>query len=379
MAARNWIPVRGAQGLHSRQAHADLPEGTYEREMSKEGFFGPAAFLYHKRPPTGWSSFEGPLRPRAFDLAALNAAEPSPWNAPIVLSNAACEMRFWKLAQAMPGLARNADGDMLLFVHQGAGDLFCDSGRLTYEPGDYLYLPRGTMWRLAPISPTAILMIQATNSHFTLPDRGMLGGHAIFDPGVLDTPAMDETFRDHQNTLGEVRVEIKKRGQVSVATYPYNPLDAVGWHGELAPTRLNVRDIRPVVSARYHLPPSVHTTFVADRFVVCTFAPRPFETDPGAIKVPFFHNNDDFDEVIFYHAGDFFSRDHIEAGMMTFHPSGFTHGPHPKALSRMLVQPKVQTDEYAVMIDARDPLDVGPDASSVENGAYVDSWKTAAE
>jgi homogentisate 1,2-dioxygenase len=43
--ARNWIPVRGAQGKHSRQAHADLPEGTYEREVSKEGFFGPAAFL----------------------------------------------------------------------------------------------------------------------------------------------------------------------------------------------------------------------------------------------------------------------------------------------------------------------------------------------
>jgi len=131
-----------------------------------------------------------------------------------------------------------------------------------------------------------------------------------------------------------------------------------------------------VVSARYHLPPSAHTTFVSDRFVVCTFAPRPFETDPGAIKVPFFHNNDDYEEVIFYHAGDFFSRDHIEAGMMTFHPSGFTHGPHPKALSRMLVQPKAQTDEYAVMIDVRDPLEVGPGAASVENHAYVDSWKS---
>jgi homogentisate 1,2-dioxygenase len=133
-----------------------------------------------------------------------------------------------------------------------------------------------------------------------------------------------------------------------------------------------------VVSARYHLPPSAHTTFVTDRFVVCTFAPRPFETDAGAIKVPFFHNNDDYDEVIFYHAGDFFSRDQIEAGMMTLHPSGFTHGPHPKALSRMLVQPKAETDEYAVMIDARDPLDVGPGAASVENTAYVDSWKPAA-
>ena len=130
MAKGNWIPVRGAQGLHSRQAHADLPEGTYEREMSKEGFFGPAAFLYHRRPPTGWTSFEGPLRPRAFDLNGLNEAAPSPWDAPVVLHNAACEMRFWKLTAPMPALARNADGDQLLFVHEGAGDLFSDFGRI---------------------------------------------------------------------------------------------------------------------------------------------------------------------------------------------------------------------------------------------------------
>lgn len=375
MATRNWIPVRGAQGTHSRQAHADMPAGTYEREISKEGFFGPAAFLHHPRPPTGWTSFEGPLRPRAFDLARLNEPQASPWEAPVVLHNGATEIRFWKLDQAMPGLARNADGDQLLFVHQGAGDLFCDYGRIAFDAGDYLYLPRGTMWRLAPTEPCAILTIQATNSHFTLPEKGLLGPHAIFDPAMLDTPVMDEAFRDHQTQDGETTVAIKKRGQVSTVTYPYNPLDAVGWHGELAPVRLNVRHIRPVASHRYHLPPSAHTTFLADRFVVCTFAPRPFETDPGALKVPFFHNNDDYDEVLFYHAGDFFSRDGIDAGMMTFHPSGFTHGPHPKALKNMLSQPKPATDEYAVMIDTRDPLEVGEAAGAVENTAYVDSWK----
>ena len=128
------------------------------------------------------------------------------------------------------------------------------------------------------------------------------------------------------------RCNVKRRDQISTVTYPFNPLDAVGWHGDLAPVRLNVKDIRPLASHRVHLPPSAHTTFVAERFVVGTFVPRPFETDPGAIKVPFFHNNDDYDEVIFYHAGDFFSRDNIKPGMMTFHPSGFTHGPHPKAL-----------------------------------------------
>jgi homogentisate 1,2-dioxygenase len=376
MAKGDWIPVRAAQGVHSKQAHADLPEGTYEREISKEGFFGPAAFIHHRHPPTGWTNFEGPLRPRAFDLARLNAAQPSPWSAHVVLHNAAVEVRFWKLAAPMPALARNADGDQLLFVHEGEGELFSDYGRLRFRAGDYLYLPRGTMWRLSPAGAAALLMIQATNTHFRLPDRGLMGPHAQFDPAMLETPAMDDAFKAHQEAPGEYRVEIKKRGQVSVVTYPYNPLDAVGWHGDLAPVRLNVRDIRPVMSHRYHLPPSVHSTFVSDRFVVCTFAPRPFETDPGALKVPFFHNNDDYDEVLFYHAGDFFSRDNIDAGMMTFHPSGFTHGPHPKALKNMLVQPKPATDEYAVMIDTRDPLEVGDAAATVENTAYVDSWKT---
>ena len=119
--SKNWLPVRGKEGVHSRQAHADLPAGTYEREVSKEGFFGPAAFLYHRRPPTGWVSFEGPLRPRAFDLNGLNEPATSPWVAPVVLHNKSVEVRFWKLSGAMANLARNADGDQLIVVRPGPG------------------------------------------------------------------------------------------------------------------------------------------------------------------------------------------------------------------------------------------------------------------
>jgi homogentisate 1,2-dioxygenase len=376
---RKWIYASRVEGTASRQAHADMPEGTYEREMSKEGFFGPAAFLHHKRPPTGWSDFNGPLKPRAFDLTKLNAAEATPWGAASVLYNTATDIRFWKLDGPMKSLARNGDGDQLLFIHAGAGSLFCDFGHLEYAAGDYIVLPRGTMWRLSPSQPTAVLMVEATNTHYTLPDRGLAGPHAVFDPAILDVPAMDDAFRAQQaDEDHEWTVAVKKRGEVSTITYPFNPLDAVGWHGELHPVRLNVRDIRPLMSHRYHLPPSAHTTFLSDRFVICTFAPRPFETDPGALKVPFFHNNDDYDEVLFYHAGDFFSRDNIDAGMMTFHPSGFTHGPHPKALNNMLEQKKPATDEYAVMIDTRDPLEVGEGAASVENADYVNSWKPKA-
>jgi homogentisate 1,2-dioxygenase len=347
--------------------------------MSKEGFFGPAAFLHHKRPPTGWVNFEGPLQPRAFDLTKLNIAEISPWGSASVLYNAACDVRFWKLDHPMETLARNGDGDQLLFIHRGAGSLYCDFGHLNYEQGDYIVLPRGTMWRLSPGEETSVLMVEATNTHYTLPEKGLVGPHAVFDPAMLDVPTMDEAFRAQQSDEDhEWTVEVKKRGQVSRITYLHNPLDAVGWHGELHPVRINVKHIRPLMSHRYHLPPSAHTTFLSDRFVICTFAPRPFETDPGALKVPFFHNNDDYDEVLFYHAGDFFSRDNIDAGMMTFHPSGFTHGPHPKALNNMLEQKKPATDEYAVMIDTRDPLEVGEGAALVENADYVNSWKPKA-
>ena len=375
---KKWISFPRVEGLASRQAHADLPEGTYERELGREGFFGPASHMYHRHPPTAWTAWEGPLRPRAFDLNRLGAIAASPFQAIEVLGNAALRYRFWRTQGAMPCLARNGDGDELLFVHRGDGELFCDYGHLTLSEGDYLVIPRGTMWRTAFAGAAELLLIEATNDSYRLPEKGLVGGHAIFDPAMLETPHIDEAFKVQQTPDGREepwQVEVKRQNALSLVSYPFNPLDAVGWHGELSPVRLNMRDIRPLTSHRYHLPPSAHTTFLASRFVICSFVPRPFETDPGAIKVPFFHNNDDFDEVIFYHRGDFFSRDHIEQGMVTFHPCGFTHGPHPKALAGMLKAAKPATDEYAVMLDARDPLEAAPLEEGVEDFGYVDSWK----
>ena len=380
---KSYIGVSRVEGTASRQAHADLPEGTYEREMGKDGFFGPAAQFHHRRPPTGWTGWEGPLRPRAFDLARIEGRAASPWDAPVALANAHCRIAFWRADGAMDHLVRNGDGDELLFVHEGAGQLFCDFGRLDLRAGDYAMLPRGTMWRTEFDGPADILMVEATNASYRLPDKGLVGRHAFFDPAMLAAPEIDDAFRARQTPDGAVeewRVRVRRRGRISTVTFPYNPLDAIGWHGDLMPVRINVADFRPLASHRYHLPPSAHTTFLAERFVVCTFCPRPFETDPGALKVPFFHNNDDYDEVLFYHRGDFFSRDGIDRGMMTFHPCGFTHGPHPKALANMLAQPKPATDEYAVMIDARDALEIGDLPPGVENEDYVKSsrpaWRT---
>lgn len=370
----HWIALPRIEGNASRQAHADLPSGSYERELGKEGFYGPATQMYHRHPPTGWTDVQGPLRPRAFDTTRLEAHQASPWEAFCLLSNAHLQFRVWKLDRSMDHLVRNADGDELLFIHQGSGHLYCDYGHLEFREGDYLLLPRGTLWRLEAESPLFVLLLEATADSYRFPEKGIVGSHAVFDPAVLDVPAIDEAFLAQQ-TESKWRVIIKRRGALSTVTYPFNPLDAVGWHGTLLPVRLNWRDIRPITSHRYHIPPSAHTTFAASRFVVCTFCPRPIESDPGALKVPFFHNNNDYEEVIFYHQGEFFSRDNIYPGMMTLHPSGITHGPHPKAFEAGKKALRKETNEVAVMIDAHDALDVAELPPQVEWTGYVDSWR----
>ena len=340
---RKWIDFPIVEGVCSRQAHANFPiqedgSKTYERELGKEGFFGPCTHMIHRHAPTAWTKWEGPLRPRAYDLNKWNQERNCQFKTDLFLHNRHTQLRWWQVSKSMTHLARNGDGDQLLFIHQGRADLFCDYGHMTIKTGDYVVLPRSTM---------------------------------------LDTPKINDQFKAQQvDANHEWEVHIKRLGQMSVVTYPFNPLDAMGWHGNLAPVRINVDDIRPLMSHRYHLPPSAHTTFVAQRFVVCTFVPRPIESDPGALKVPFYHNNDDYDEVLFYHAGDFFSRDNIERGMVTFHPAGFTHGPHPKAFQAGLEYRKKFTDEVAVMLDTRDPLEVGAAAEATENPEYVNSWKT---
>ena len=109
--SRKWISFPRTEGRASRQAHCDLPEGTCERELGREGFFGPATHMYHRHRPTDWVRFEGELKPRAFDTALLADFGPCPWDAATVLHNAHMKLRTWEMKEPMDHLVRNADGD----------------------------------------------------------------------------------------------------------------------------------------------------------------------------------------------------------------------------------------------------------------------------
>jgi homogentisate 1,2-dioxygenase len=94
--------------------------------------------------------------------------------------------------------------------------------------------------------------------------------------------------------------------------------------------------------------------------------------DPDALRVPFYHSNIDFDEVLFYHRGEFFSRAGIAPGMVTFHPQGIHHGPQAKAAER--TKGVLRTEEVAVMLDTKLPLRPTAEAGRVESIDYWKSW-----
>lgn len=360
-----------SQGKVTPQPHVNVPQGTFEEEHGRRGFFGRTSHLYHQHPPTGWLRIEGDLKPRAYYASKAPGAEYGRANS--LLENQDVRIGIAKLDRPMSVFARNGDGDEVRFIHEGDGVLETDYGDMDYRRGDYLVIPRGVTYRFVPKTANTQLVIESPGE-IELPERGMLGRHAQFDPMIMRTPILSKSPKtDGKNAAGEYELHILREGAWTKVFYPFNPINTLGWKGDLTPWAINVADIRPIISPRYHLPPSVHTTFVSRNFVICSFLPRPLESEEGAMKVPFYHRNIDFDEVLFYHEGNFFSREGIAAGAITWHPLGIHHGPHPNAEKN--AADKDFTAEIAVMIDTRNPLRATKSAEEVEYKEYHMSWR----
>src|SRR5579872_3793926 len=340
------------RGKATKQPHVGLPEGSFEEEHGREGFFGRVSHLYHANPPTGWTRIEGPLRPHAFYLKNIEPTDmkdPNGLPTPI-LYNDDLIILISRRSEPHTAYFRNADGDLLYFIHKGEGIFETDFGTMAFEPGDYIVIPRATTYRMIPKTKDNFFVMVEAHSEILPPSpemKGLMGMHALYDMGAVGLPEFTEYKKPANENGKEYEIRIKRLGEWTSVFYPHHPIDLVGWRGDLTVFKINMRDIRPVMSPRVHLPPSAHTTFLAENFVICSFLPRPLEEDPDTLRVPFYHRNTDYDEVLFYHDGDFFSRDNIKAAMMTLHPQGIHHGPHPKALKS---NPSItRTNEYAMM------------------------------
>ena len=267
---------------------------------------------------------------------------------------------------------KNTDADEVIFIHKGTGKLRSHLGNINFKYGDYLVIPRGVIYKLDFDDEKNRLFIVESYSPIYTPKRyrnyfGQLLEHSPFCERDLRRPHELETH----NELGDFLIKVKKQGEIIEMTYASHPFDVVGYDGYNFPYAFSIHDFEPI-TGRIHQPPPVHQTFETNAFVICSFVPRLYDYHPNSIPAPYNHSNIDSDEVIYYVDGDFMSRNDIDQGHISLHPSGIPHGPHPGAAERSIG--KTKTEELAVMVDTFKPLKVTEEAMKIADEEYYKSW-----
>ncbi len=357
----------------------------YEQLFGTIGFDGMSSLLYHVNRPTMVEEINEPvdLRPKiaiernitsrmlkGFETSPkddfLEARTPLLVNNDIIISVAAPKQSMTDY------FYKNVDADELIFVHQGSGTLKTFLGNIPFEYGDYLVIPRGMIYQIEFETEDNRLLVSESFHPIYTPKRyrnwfGQLLEHSPYCERDYILPQNLETI----DQKGEFLFKIKKQGYLHEVVYGAHPFDVVGWDGYNYPYGFSIHNFEPI-TGRVHQPPPVHQTFETSAFVVCSFCPRLYDYHPKSIPAPYNHSNIDSDEMLYYVDGDFMSRNHVEKGYISLHPSGIPHGPHPGAYERSIGQK--ETAELAVMIDTFKPLSLTEQAMALDDGTYYQSW-----
>jgi homogentisate 1,2-dioxygenase len=378
---------RLGQVPHKRHTQFRKPDGSLysEQLFSTEGFSNDYSLLYHVHPPTQIIGSSEPisvqpniaeekmLKHRSFE--GFNIKPQKDWlqsRRPVLVNND-CHI---SLAAPQEGVNdyyfKNADADEAIFIHEGKGTLKTMYGDLPFAYGDYLVVPRGTIYQIHFDDSNNRVLIVESFSPIRFPKKylskyGQLLEHSPYCERDIRPPLELRTF-DQQ---GDFLIKTKKKGMLYDIHYRNHPFDVVGWDGCCYPFAFSIHDFEPI-TGRVHQPPPVHLTFEGNNFVICSFCPRLFDYHPQAIPAPYNHSNIDSDEVLYYVDGDFMSRKNVTRGMITLHPAGIPHGPHPGAVEKSIGAK--ETKELAVMVDTFHPLSLTKEALEIENPNYVMSW-----
>ncbi|MGS2741416.1 homogentisate 1,2-dioxygenase [Sinomicrobium sp. M5D2P17] len=372
---------------HKRHTIFRKPDGSlyYEQLFGTVGFDGMSSNIYHEHRPTQVKEIKSSVdvapkiavgnniksyRFHGFKIVPENDYLQS---RKTVLTNNDCSIILAAPKHSTKDyFYKNADEDELIFIHKGSGKLRTHLGNLDFKYGDYLLIPRGTIYKMDFNSEDNRLFIVESRRPIYTPKKyrnwfGQLLEHSPYCERDIRQPGELETHDEK----GEFLIKIKKQNEIFDVVYATHPFDVVGYDGFNYPYAFSIHDFEPI-TGRIHQPPPVHQTFETDAFVVCSFVPRLYDYHPESIPAPYNHSNIDSDEVLYYVDGDFMSRNDVAEGHISLHPAGIPHGPHPGAVERSIGKEK--TDELAVMVDTFKPLMLTEDAMKIADDSYHKSW-----
>jgi len=372
---------------NKRHVQFRKPDGSlyYEELFGTIGFDGMSSLLYHTQRPTQVKEIRSQkdvspkiareknlqsFRFRGFEVPQV--ADHLDARKDILVNNDVAIQLAAPTNKSTTYFYKNTSADEVIFIHKGSGVLRTMLGKIPFEYGDYLVIPRGMIYTMEFDDENNRLFIVESFHPVYTPKRyrnyfGQHLEHSPFCERDFRAPSQLETFDE----IGEFVVKTKKEGVIYDMVYEAHPFSVVGWDGYNFPYAFSIHDFEPI-TGRVHLPPPIHQTFETAAFVICSFVPRLYDYHPQSIPAPYNHSNIDSDEVLYYVDGDFMSRNDIDAGHISLHPAGIPHGPHPGATERSIG--KKETEELAVMVDTFKPLKLTETALEIADHNYFTSW-----
>lgn len=362
-----------------------------EHCLTREGFEGPHAILYYRTPPTDETAVETtgvpgfcpvepvaeqPLHRRHIRTQDLRVDGDFLSARRTVLLNDDVHIGITKPNQPAKNFFSNGDGDELYFAYDASGELESYYGILPFRKHDYVLIPRSTPYRLHPEGGRGTFLVFEGRGFIDIPAQWR-NRHGQF---TMFAPFTERDFRIPQKMLRFDKARhgdppyplvVKTSDTLTAHMFGHFPHELVGWDGSVYPVAFNIHDYQPKTGL-VHLPPTTHTTFAGNNFVVCSFVPRKTDFHEKAVPCPYGHANVQCDEILYYVEGNFTSRKGIQPQSISLHPMGIPHGPHPGTYERSIGT--TETNELAVMCDTFKPLRLSSVASSIEDPDYHLTW-----
>ncbi len=174
----------------------------------------------------------------------------------VILTNSDCSISVAApLSSTMDYFYKNTNADEVIFVHEGKGTLRSFLGNFDFKKGDYLVIPRGTIYKIEFVTSKNRLLITESTNPVYIPKRylnqfGQLMEQAPFCERDIRLPKTLETHEE----VGEFLLKVKKQEEIIELMYAHHPFNVVGYDGFYYPWSLSIYDFEPI-TGRIHQPP----------------------------------------------------------------------------------------------------------------------------
>ncbi len=371
-----------------RNSPQKVAYGLYAEQLSGTAFTAPRhvnqrSWLYRIRPAAmhqPFKPFEQPRFHNRFDEVATPPNQlrwspipipetPTDWLAGLVTiagngSGAAqigCALHVYAANRSMDGrFLYDADAELVIVPQQGRLVVATELGVLEVEPQQIAVVPRGIRFRVElPDGAARGYVAENFGAPLRLPELGPLGSNGLANARDFEAP--NAAYEDRDD---EFELIAKFQGALWIAAIDHSPLDVVGWHGNYAPYRYDLRRFNTIGTISYdHPDPSIFTVLTSPSdtpgtanvdFVI--FPPR-WLVGEDTFRPPWFHRNIASEFMGLVHGEYDAKAEGFAPGGASLHNAMCGHGPDAatfeKACASDTSKPQKVGDTMAFMFETR--------------------------